>query len=64
MLEFAEKYFGISLTTEEEGVEKIFDLEKNEFLFSSESLFPVMERVREFTVGELYDVVCQQLLLK
>jgi acyl carrier protein len=62
-----EKRFEVVLSSEENGLRETFNLEPNEYLFHSEGLDigPVFvtlfgreeSKVREFTVGELYEAV-------
>jgi hypothetical protein len=67
VLEWAAKTFGAELASNEHGYRQTFGLGENEYLFNSEgfgcllSLFwPTPKTtVREFTIGELYDAVCQ-----
>jgi acyl carrier protein len=73
LLEAVEKRFDISLSYEEGGLRKTFNLGPNEFLFHSEGfeLFPFEQlsifgrsstpTIRSFTVGELYDAVQQAM---
>lgn len=72
LLEATEKRFGVSLSSEEYGHRKTFNLEPDEFLFHSEGFGPSLsdmlnpfgwssERVRAFTVGELYGAVRDEL---
>jgi hypothetical protein len=63
LLVVIEKHFGVQLSSREHGVRQVFSLKPNESLFHSEG-FDLLgifsgESVREFTVGELYDVVCR-----
>jgi len=68
LLEATEKRFDVTLCSEETGVRGTFNLGPNEYLFHSEgrdvfpfrftALFNAAEpTVREFTVGELFEVV-------
>ena len=63
LLDEAEKRFGVELSSVENGVRHVFNLGPNENLFHSEGVGVLgvfrSEPVREFTVGELYDVVCR-----
>jgi acyl carrier protein len=60
-----EKEFAISLSSEEDGYRKTFNLGPHEYLFNSEGFGTVWalinlfgtSTVREFTVGELYSAV-------
>jgi acyl carrier protein len=64
-----EKKFGISLSSEEDGYRKTFNLGSHEYLFNSEGfgvvsgLITIFSRstVRAFTVGELYSAVKRTL---
>ena len=68
LLKAAEKRFGVTLGSEETGGRETFNLGPNEYLFHSEGwnsspfrltlLFDSIEpRIREFTVGELFEAV-------
>jgi hypothetical protein len=71
LLKEAEKRFGVHLCSEEHGFRQTFNLEPNEYLFSSEGLgligllhgfFGTNVTVRVLAVGELYDAVCRASL--
>jgi hypothetical protein len=68
LLEATEKRFGVELGSEAHGKRPSFNLGVDEYLFHGEGfdLFGFVRRlrgngrtVREFTVGELYNAVCQ-----
>jgi len=70
LLSETEKKYGVLLFSEEDGCRKTFNLASNEYLFNSEGFNPFSgilnllrgekdSIVREFTVGALYDAVCQ-----
>jgi acyl carrier protein len=72
LLVATEKRFGISLSSEEEGYRKTFNLAANEYLFHPEgfgTVYAVISifntpTVRAFTVGELFAAVVRALETK
>jgi len=70
LLDEVERKFGALLHSKEHGYRKSLDLDQNEFLFNSEGFNPFelltillkkteRSKVRDFTVGELFDAVCR-----
>lgn len=70
LLTDVERKFGVLLHSKEDGYRKTFNLEQNEFLFNSEGFNPFQlitmllkksgkSKVRDFTVGELFEAVCR-----
>jgi len=66
LLEATEKRFNVTLSSDEQGYRKTFNLGPNEFLFHAEGIGPwppypltifTAPVVRAFTVGELYNAV-------
>lgn len=71
LLKETEKRFGVQLCSEEHGFRQTFNLEPNEYIFSSEGFeligllhgfFGTNVTVRVLAVGELYDAVCRASL--
>ena len=63
LLEAIQKHFNAPLCEVGYGYRRTFDLGPDEYLFNSEGLFgsSLSGSVRDFTVGQLYDVVLRTL---